>query len=178
MGNSQKDTYLFQLGHNTRDGAIGDENSTANLDASGQAWVGAGDDSVVTLDSVVGRDFKGLVLLEFNALAVDEHASTDLRTLGVEHEGDVLVRTLLEGLVEACDLLAVGFVITVGEVETSDVHAGVDHLYEGLNRVASGSKGADDLGAAEVGINRFEDVVELDVLGVGGYFLRFHFDDV
>jgi hypothetical protein len=117
-----------------------------------------------------------LVLGELNIRATDELASADLGTFGVEHEGDMLVRALLEGLIQIVDLLAVRLVVAVGEVETGDIHAGVDHLNEHLGGVAGGAERADDLGAAEAGIDGFEDVVELDVLGVGGYF--FHLDIV
>ena len=56
------------------------------------------------------------------------------------------------------------------EVEASNVHAGVNHLDELLDLVAGGSESAVDLGAAELGVDGFEDVVELDVLGVSGDF--------
>lgn len=132
--------------------------------------VRAGDDGVVTLDCVISGNFHGLVLLELNVLAVNEHTGTDLGSLSVEHKGDVLIGALSEGLVEGFNLLAMGLVVTMGEVEAGDVHTGIDHLDELLNFVAGGSKSADDFGAAEVGVNGFKDVVELDVLGVGGDF--------
>lgn len=67
-------------------------------------------------------------------------------------------------------MLAVGDVVAVGEVEAGDVHTGINHLHELLNLVAGWAEGTDDLGAAEVGVDGLEDVLELDVLGVGGYF--------
>ena len=56
------------------------------------------------------------------------------------------------------------------EVEASDVHAGVNHLDKLLDLVAGGYESAVDLGAAELGVDGFEDIVELDVLGVSGHF--------
>jgi hypothetical protein len=132
--------------------------------------VRAGDDGGVALDRVVGGDFEGLVNLQLDGLAVDELTSADLGSLGVKHESDLLVGALSEGLVEGFNLVSVGDVITVGEVEASDVHTGVDHLDELLNLVAGWAEGANNLGAAEVGVDGLEDVLELDVLGVGGYF--------
>lgn len=108
-----------------------------------------------------------MVLGELNVLATDEFASADFWTLGVEHEGDVLVRALLEGLIEVVDLLAMGLVVAMGKVEAGDIHAGVNHLNEHLGGVAGWAECADYLCAAEAGVDRFKDVVELDVLGVG-----------
>ena len=69
--------------------------------------VRAGDLGVVTLDGVIGSDFKGLVFLELNVLAINEHTGTDLGSLGVEEKSDVLIGALGKSLVEALDLLTV-----------------------------------------------------------------------
>lgn len=102
-----KDTYLFELSHNAGDGAVSNEDSATDLDTGGQVRVRAGDLGVVTLDSVIGSDFQGLVFLELNVLAIDEHTSTDLGSLGVEQKSDVLIRALGKSLIEALDLLTV-----------------------------------------------------------------------
>jgi hypothetical protein len=88
----------------------------------------------------------------------------------------VLLGVHLHGGAEVVYLLAVGLVVAVGEVEARDVHTGVNHFGELLDLVAGWSKRADDLGAALLALDVLEDVVELDVVGVGGDFvLGVHF---
>lgn len=159
-------TYLFQLGDLADQGTISNKDSAANLDTGWKALVGARDDSVVTLDSVVGGDLKSLVNLEVDVLSILEEASSDLWALRVEHEGDWLVWSLGHGGSQVGDLLAVGLVVTVGEVETGNVHTSINHVDELLDLVASWSEGADDLGAAHLGLDALEDVVEFDGVGV------------
>jgi len=54
--------------------------------------------------------------------------------------------------------LAVRFVVTVGEVKTGYVHAGVNHFNEHICFPAGWSKSADDLGSAFRDVDGFEDV--------------------
>ena len=58
-------------------------------------------------------------------------------------------------------------VITVGEVETSDVHASVEHLHEHISIPAGRSEGADDLGLALAKVNLLENVLEADSARIG-----------
>ena len=57
-------------------------------------------------------------------------------------------------------------VVAVREVETSDVHAGVEHLDEHVGLPAGGSERADDLGLARGEVDLLEDVLEADAAGV------------
>ena len=52
--------------------------------------------------------------------------------------------------------------ISVGEVETSDVHSCVKHLDKHINIPTGWSKGAHDLSFASGKIDLLEDVLELD----------------
>jgi len=78
----------------------------------------------------------------------------------------VFVGPLLKSLAEVVNAHAVGLVVSVGEVEAADVHAGVEHLDEHVDVPAGGTEGADDLDLAEVGVDGLEDVAELDSLRV------------
>ena len=53
-------------------------------------------------------------------------------------------------------------VITVGEVETGDVHASIEHFDEHVGVPACGSESADDLCLAVAEIDLLEDVLEAD----------------
>ena len=65
--------------------------------------------------------------------------------------------------------------VTVREVETSNVHASVKHFNEHVNVPAGGAKGADNLGLALGEIDALKDVLELDAGGVGrGGFRVYH----
>lgn len=65
-------------------------------------------------------------------------------------------------------------VITVGEVETSDVHASVEHLHEHISVPAGRSEGADDLGLALAKVDLLEDVLEADSAGIGASVCLYH----
>ena len=161
-------TYLEDLGHSASEGAVSDEDRAVDLDAGGQRLVRAGDLGVVALEGVVGGDLQLLVYFELDGLVVLQQAGADLGALRVEHLGDGVAGTQLEGLVQEGDEFAVGLVITVGEVEAGNVHAGVDHLAELFDALASGAERADNLGAALGGVDGLEDVGELDVGTVAG----------
>ena len=66
-------------------------------------------------------------------------------------------------------------VITVGEVETSDVHASVEHLHEHISVPAGRAERADDLGLAMGKVDLLEDVLEANSAGVGALVCLYHF---
>jgi len=72
------------------------------------------------------------------------------------------VGALFKSFVEVGNLLAVGLVVTMGEVETSDVHSSVNQVDKLVNRVAGWPKCADDFGSSLVHVDGCENVVELD----------------
>jgi len=156
---------LKDLSNLASEGAISDVDSGANGDSSGQLLVSATDTGVVTLNVGVGNNFKVLTSYKVDGLVLQE-TSADFGTLGVEHDSDRFVGALLESLLQVKDGLAVGLVVTVGEVEAGNVHTGVNHFDEHVNVPARGSKGADNFGAALGNINALEDVGELDAGGV------------
>jgi hypothetical protein len=55
-----------------------------------------------------------------------------------------------------------GFVISMREVESGDIHTGIKHFDETVDIPTGGSKGADDLGFALLNISGFEDAVKLN----------------
>lgn len=57
--------------------------------------------------------------------------------------------------------------VTVGKVETSNVHASVKHFDEHFDIPACWAKGANDFGLPCVGIDALEDVCEFHAAGVG-----------
>ena len=65
-------------------------------------------------------------------------------------------------------------VITVGEVETSDVHASVEHLHEHISVPAGRAERADDLGLAVLELDLLKDVLEADATGVGATGVCFY----
>ena len=57
-------------------------------------------------------------------------------------------------------------VVSVREVETGNVHAGVEHLDEHVHVPTGGSEGADDLCLALSDIDLLKDVLETNVAGI------------
>ena len=65
-------------------------------------------------------------------------------------------------------------VVSVGEVQTRHVHAGIEHLDEHFHIPAGWTEGADNFGLSGVGIDCFEDVVKFDSGGVGASLCLFY----
>ena len=65
-------------------------------------------------------------------------------------------------------------VVSVGEVQTRYVHAGIEHLDEHFNIPAGWTEGADNFGLSGVGVDCFEDVLEFDSLRVGASLCLFY----
>ena len=101
-------TYLEDLGDFAGEGAVGDENRSANLHGLGKRLVRAGNAGVVTFQRVVRDDVERLALNQLDGLAVLVHARADFGSLRVEHNRAVLVGSLLEGFTEVVHAHAVG----------------------------------------------------------------------
>ena len=65
-------------------------------------------------------------------------------------------------------------VVSVGEVQTRHVHAGIEHFDEHFNIPAGGAEGADNFGLSGVGVDCFEDVVKFDSARVGAALCLFY----
>lgn len=61
--------------------------------------------------------------------------------------------------------------ISVGEVQTSNVHTGIKHLDEHLGVPASGSESADNLGLTGFHVHGLEHLSVFDSSGVSGTVL-------
>ena len=78
-----------------------------------QCFVGARNLLGVALDGIVGDDLKRLICEKLDRLVVSQHSSSNLRSLGVQHDRDLLVRSLLQGLPEVVNTLTMCFVVSV-----------------------------------------------------------------
>ena len=87
---------------------------------------------LVSLNSVVSEDLELLSGDECHSLVL-QHTSSDLRTFGVKHDGAREMWSLLKGVTEILDRSAVCFMVTMGEVESSNVHTSVQHFDKVLN---------------------------------------------
>ena len=79
----------------------------------GQCFVGARNLLGVTLDGIISDDFKSLIRDKLNWLVVSQHTSSDLRSLSIEHDGNLLIWSLLEGLSQVVNTLTMRFVISM-----------------------------------------------------------------
>ena len=70
-------------------------------------------------------------------------ADTDLGTRQILEDRDGLVEFTFESP-DHVDNATMERIVAVTEVETRNVHAGLDKLFENLLRIAGGSDGADD----------------------------------
>ena len=131
-----------------------------------QTLVRARKSSVVTLDGVVSDDLKSLANNEVDWLSLLQDSSADFRTLGVKHQGDGLVGSLLESGLQVVYRCLVRFVVTVRKVKTCNIHACVNHFNEHVDIPAGWPESADDFGATFGDIDGLKDVGELDPRGV------------
>ena len=65
--------------------------------------------------------------------------------------------------------------VSVGEVETGDIHACIEHLDQHVNIPAGGSESTNDLSLAHGKVDLLENVLELDAGGIragwlGGFY--------
>mmetsp|Transcript_25198 Transcript_25198/g.46798 ORF Transcript_25198/g.46798 Transcript_25198/m.46798 type:complete len:527 (-) Transcript_25198:106-1686(-) len=127
------------------EGSVGDEDTLSLLDRGGEGRVGARQLALISLERVVGSEGDGLALDKVDLLPLREESRADLGTLGVQHDGDVRV-LVLRGRPQSIQTRLVSVVTAVTEVESSDVHAGVDELLELRDLPARGTEGAYDLG--------------------------------
>jgi hypothetical protein len=121
----------------TSEGSIGNEDGRSNLHSGSKLWVRASNASVVTLEGVVSHNLKILSSGQLDWLGIFQHTGSDFRTLGIEQNSASLVRSLLEGLFKVIERLSVGFVVTVGEVASGNIHTSVQHFNEHINIPAS-----------------------------------------
>ena len=91
-------TYLSDVRDFTLKGTVVNENLGADLDSLGQLAVVGRDTGRVSLHGGVNHDLVHLALLELNGLTFLEGTSEDGWSLGVEHDGHILFRLVLESL--------------------------------------------------------------------------------
>lgn len=98
------------------------------------------------LDGVVGRDGRVVADLKRDRLVILQKAGTDLRALGVEHDGNRNAKLLGNGA-DALDVLAVILMRTMAEIEAGHVHAVLDDLAQDIIVVGRRTHCADNLGS-------------------------------
>ena len=111
-----------------------DQDAGARLNVVRQAFVGDGNDGVVTLDIAGGQRKLDLAVLI--------GLGTDLRTLGIQHNADRHAQ-LLAGCLNGVHASLVLLMRAVAEVHTGNIHACLDHL--GQYGISCGTKRADNL---------------------------------
>ena len=117
-----------------------DQDAGARLNVVRQAFVGDGNDGVVTLDIAGGQ--RKLLTLNNLDLAVLIGLGTDLRTLGIQHNADRHAK-LLAGCLNGVHASLVLLMRAMAEVHTGNIHACLDHL--GQYSISCGTKRADNL---------------------------------
>ena len=140
------DHFLIGNGSNFQtDQTIVDQYSVTNLQILGETSIGHSHTILVTNNSGVGGEGEGLACNQIHIIAAFELDGTDFGTLGIQQDG-----TLHTGFgtdsAHVLDAVAMLFVVTVGEVQTHDVHAGVQQFGQHFLGFGLRTDGADDLG--------------------------------
>jgi hypothetical protein len=121
-------TYIVDFGNLASERSVGNEDSGSNLYGSHETLVRASDHGVVTEMGVISANFQSLICCKFNGLSILQHTSSNLWALGIEHNSAVLTWSLSESLSQVVEGLAMGSVITVTEIKSSNIHSSVEHF--------------------------------------------------
>mmetsp|Transcript_68205 Transcript_68205/g.120378 ORF Transcript_68205/g.120378 Transcript_68205/m.120378 type:complete len:498 (+) Transcript_68205:362-1855(+) len=134
-----------------RQGAICSQDDLTWLHRCWKSLVSDGKAGLVTLERIVRHQLQVLPLLQIDlsaSQALFEEAGADLRSLGVQQDGHMLVRSQLGCLTDACHGLTMGLVVAVGKIQAADVETLVDELHQHVDIPAARAHGADDLALA------------------------------
>ena len=126
-------------------------------------------------EPVLGRGLRGdddlVAGVDLDLGVALEQTGADLGALGVEQDADGLAN-LGGAATDALDATLVLLIGTVGEVETGDVHARLDHLANSLVVVTGGTHGANNLGAFKFLLH--SDLHLMSLIGVVGKQIHGH----
>lgn len=140
------DAGALDVGDLEGDPAVVDEDALAARDVGGEALVGGAADLAVALDAVLDGD--GELVAAFKEYRTfGEAVEPDLRALEVDEDADAAAG-LVGGLADAAVAFFVLQLGAVAEVESGDVHTGVDQGLDLVVRVGGGPEGADDFCSA------------------------------
>ena len=126
-------TYGSNFGDSAGKRSISNKDGWSNLHGGWKTWVRACNSSIISQEFIISHDLQTLTSGEFNWLVILEEPSSNLWTFGIKQEGALLVWSLLEGFSQVVQSLSVRLVITVREVQSSDIHACVKHLDKHIN---------------------------------------------
>ncbi|CAH3308914.1 hypothetical protein AH0328V1_2698, partial [Enterobacter cloacae] len=121
----------FDSGHFHADQAVIYQHGVANRQVAGEAFVGHGNDFVITHNGFVGGEGEGLARFQGNVVTAFQFDSADFRTFGVEQDCRFFPG-LAHHVAQVLDTLAVFSIVAVGEVQTHHVHAGIQHFAQHL----------------------------------------------
>ncbi len=134
------------------DSAVVDEDAFAAADVAGESAVGGSAGVLVPYDAFIGGD--GELVAAFEEYGpVGEGVEADLRALKVGEDADAAAG-LVGGFADAAVAFFVFGVRAVAEVESGDVHPGVDQGFDLVVRVGGGPEGTDDFCSAHTAERR------------------------
>lgn len=110
------DPVVTDLGDLQDDGSVRHEDLAANLDTLGKKRVTYRNLRRVTLETVISDQNEVAAANQIDRLTLLQETGSDLRTLGVEHNGNVRARSQLASLSDASNSCTVNLVVTVTEV--------------------------------------------------------------
>ena len=123
----------FDSGDFHTDQAIVDQHGVTNGQIAGEAFVGHCNDFAVADNGFVGGEGEGLARFQRDVVTAFQLDGTDFWTFGIQQDGRFFTG-LAHHVAQVLDALAVLCVVTVGEVQTHHVHAGIQHFAQHLFR--------------------------------------------
>mmetsp|Transcript_28672 Transcript_28672/g.67156 ORF Transcript_28672/g.67156 Transcript_28672/m.67156 type:complete len:366 (-) Transcript_28672:68-1165(-) len=172
-------TVAFVRGQHRQDQtSVGHQDLLSRSDTLGQGGVTASQLLAISLEGVVRGEGDGFSLDQSNLLSFGKESRSDFGSLGVQHDGNLLV-LILGRLAKTVEAGLVTFVVPVRKVETSHGEASVDQFFQLRNFPASRTQGANNLGLSSARVGLGQDLVERNVstaeFGPDGVELRGHF---
>ena len=135
----------FDRGDFHTDQTIVDQYGVADAQVAGEAFIGHRNDFVITYYRFVGGEGESLARFQGDVVTTFQLNGTDFRTFGIQKDCCFLAR-FAHHIAQVLDALAVFRIVTVREVQTHNVHTGVQHFGQHLFGFGFRTDGANNFG--------------------------------
>ncbi len=135
--------FAFDGGHFHTDQAVVHQDGVANGQIAGEAFISHSNDFIVADNGLVCSEREGLARFQRNVVAAFQFNGTNFWTFGIQQDC-CFFTGLAHHVAQVLDALTVFSIVTVREVQTHNVHAGVQHFGQHLFRFGFRADGANN----------------------------------
>ncbi len=121
------DFIAFDGGHFHTDQTIVNQDGVANAQVAGKAFIGDGNDFIITDHGFVGGKSKGLARFQRNVVTAFQFNGADFWSFSIKQNSGFFT-SFAHHVAQILDTLTVFCIIAMREVQTHHVHARVQHF--------------------------------------------------